>query len=273
MELIKPSEVSSKILTLLDESDEKVIIVSPYCKFSKWYKLTRKIKELKNRNISIEFYIRDGSDNINSRKEVEKINIDPILIKDLHCKIYLNEKYGIVSSMNLLLSSEINSLEIAYKTETDVEYNELLNFHTRYISLNKVNSKEHNTVKIPNGMDWKDFVCYEIGDQSGRNAYHKFYRGEINIKTSINNYYIGIFNNGEDFLQISGILSYKELEYAKGFHQRLEEESGSIIEFEEGEDNHYSFIFGIMPKLKSNRIYNIDSSELDDIASYIINFI
>ena len=38
MKLIKPTEISARILTLLDESDERVIIVSPYMKISKWYK-------------------------------------------------------------------------------------------------------------------------------------------------------------------------------------------------------------------------------------------
>ena len=39
MKLIKPSEISSSILTLLDESDERVIIVSLYMKVSKWLNL------------------------------------------------------------------------------------------------------------------------------------------------------------------------------------------------------------------------------------------
>ena len=39
MKLIKPSEISAKILTLLDESNERVILVSPYMKIPKWDKL------------------------------------------------------------------------------------------------------------------------------------------------------------------------------------------------------------------------------------------
>jgi hypothetical protein len=45
VKLINPSEISARILTLLDESDERVIIVSPYMKISKWYKFVNKVNE------------------------------------------------------------------------------------------------------------------------------------------------------------------------------------------------------------------------------------
>ena len=60
MKLIKPSQISGEILTLFEEADERVIIVSPYCKISKWYKLLSKLKSLIERNIKIEFYVREG---------------------------------------------------------------------------------------------------------------------------------------------------------------------------------------------------------------------
>jgi hypothetical protein len=131
MKLIKPSEISGEIMTLLEEADEKVILVSPYCKFSKWYKLLRKFEELQERRIPVEFYVREGEHA--SIAEVEAVGFDPIVIPGLHSKIYLNEKFGIVSSMNLLLSSDTNSLEIGYKTETKEEFEELQNFYNRYI--------------------------------------------------------------------------------------------------------------------------------------------
>ena len=51
MKLIKPSDISARILPLLDESDERVIIVSPYMKISKWYKFMHKVNGLKTRRI------------------------------------------------------------------------------------------------------------------------------------------------------------------------------------------------------------------------------
>ena len=46
MIFLKPNNVSGEIMNLLDEANDKVIIVSPYCKFEKWFKLKNKIKDL-----------------------------------------------------------------------------------------------------------------------------------------------------------------------------------------------------------------------------------
>jgi len=133
MELIKPSEISARILTLLDESTERVIIVSPYIKISKWYKLVSKIKGLQSRRIILDIYVRDGPDNADTYRDLDQLDLKYKRIPHLHSKLYLNERMGIASSMNLLLSSEINSLEIGYATETWTEYNELLDYYHRYI--------------------------------------------------------------------------------------------------------------------------------------------
>lgn len=133
MKLLKPSEISARILTLLDESDERVILVSPYVKISKWYRIAKKIKELRTRGITLEIYVREDPDNVSTYSDLDQLELDYKKIPHLHSKLYLNEKYGIVSSMNLLLSSEINSLEIGYVTETWTEYNELFQYYNRYI--------------------------------------------------------------------------------------------------------------------------------------------
>lgn len=118
MKLNKPSEISGRILTLPDESDERVILVSPYMKISKWFKMQNKIKEMICRGIQTEIYIRDDPDKTATYLDLEKMGLQYKMISHLHSKFYLNERTGIVTSMNLLLSSEINSLEIAYETET-----------------------------------------------------------------------------------------------------------------------------------------------------------
>ncbi len=117
MKLIKPSEISARILTLLEESDERVIIVSPYMKISKWYKFMNKVNGLKNRRIHTEIYVRDDPDNAATYRDLEKLALQYKKIPHLHSKLYLNERYGIVTSMNLLLSFEINSLEIGYAAD------------------------------------------------------------------------------------------------------------------------------------------------------------
>lgn len=45
MKLIKPAEISAKIMTLIDEADKQLIVVSPYNNISGWNKLLIRIKE------------------------------------------------------------------------------------------------------------------------------------------------------------------------------------------------------------------------------------
>lgn len=135
MELLKPSEISGRILTLLDESDERVVIVSPYMKISKWYKLLNKINGLKNRGVQAEIYVRDDPDNVTTYRDLDQLALPFKKIPHLHSKLYMNERSGIITSMNLLLSSEINSLEIGCATETWEEYNGLMDLYHRYIHI------------------------------------------------------------------------------------------------------------------------------------------
>lgn len=186
MKLIKPSQISGEILTLFEEADEKMIIVSPYCKIQKWYKLLNKLKSLKERKIDIEFYVRAGE--LATIEEIEQVGIEPICIKNLHCKMYLNEKEAIVSSMNLLLSSETNSLEIAYKTTTQEEYSELVDFYNRYI---KQKEKEKKQI-----LHDKNYLIDSISDSFEQIRISENENGLV-LKTRRNTYSCFIWNKGK----------------------------------------------------------------------------
>ncbi len=203
MKQIKPSEISGKILTLLDESDERVIIVSPYVKISKWYKLVKKLDALKTRRIPVEIYVRDDPENMATYQHLDYLALPYMKIPHLHCKFYLNEKNGIVTSMNLLLSSEINSLEIGYETESWSEYNELLAYYCRYIRKSEevsCNPKEEvlqaELIVFLNGLSEK------LSDKI-RNPRLLIVENVLNINAGLNNYKVSI---SEGKLRITGSL-------------------------------------------------------------------
>ncbi len=192
MKLIKPSEISARILTLLDESDERVVIVSPYMKISKWYKFLNKFNRLKSRGILTEIYVRDDPDNVATYVDLDQLALDYKKVPHLHCKFYLNEKYGIISSMNLLLSSEFNSLEIGYATETWMEYNEVLAYYHRYIHIGE--PLRSNTIAGQKAADLKE-IMYEIREAlkgSAKNAWLWFAENTLHISTGRNNYRVSI---------------------------------------------------------------------------------
>ena len=200
MNLIKPSEISARILTLLDESDDWVILVSPYMKISRWYKIANKISGLKARGIRAAIYVRDDPENSLTYRDLDQLALQYEKIPHLHSKLYMNERCGIVTSMNLLLSSEINSLEIGYATETLEEYNELLAFYRRYIHRGKplhfdakADRQTSNMIEFMNGIR-------EKLNRTGKKPWLCFCDNGLNISTGRNVYLVSI---ADGFLRIS----------------------------------------------------------------------
>jgi hypothetical protein len=203
VKLINPSEISARILTMLDESDQWVILVSPYMKISKWYKFLNKVKELRARNILPEIYVRNDPDNKATYRDLDQLALQYKKIPHLHSKLYLNERYGIVTSMNLLLSSEINSLEIGYVTETRTEYNELLRYFHRYIHIGE--PVHCDTITGELAADLKEIIhsIREDLKSTAKNSWPWFAGNRLHISTGRNNYIVSI-NDG--YLNITACL-------------------------------------------------------------------
>jgi hypothetical protein len=264
MRFLKPNSVSGEIMNLFDEANEKVVIVSPYCKFEKWFKLKNKIKDLQSRNIEIEFYIREGEKD--TFEEVRQLGIEPKCIQNLHAKLYLNEKCGIVTSMNLLLSSEISSIELGYKTENAKEYLELIEFYNTYLKRNKK--------QIEVEFDWRNEL-HSILLEKFRGIRILESEGSLQIKTSSNNYNIFIWNNNkENRLRMSGILSGKEFDYAKTVENNF---NAKNLEFELVDGSNRRSYDAIWSTLKTNlktcSIYELHSTEIELIIHSIVDFI
>jgi hypothetical protein len=199
MKLIKPFEISAHILSLLDESAERLILISPYMRISRWFKFVNKLYEVKSRGIPIEIYVRDDPDNTATYRDLNQLELAYKKIPHLHSKLYLNEMDGIVTSLNLLLSSEINSLEIGYATETWLEYNELLDYYHRYIHADE--AIHTDTIAGQPAADLKE-IMQNIREEIKRtaknsrlwfagNAQH-IHVGRSNYRVSINDRYLRI---------------------------------------------------------------------------------
>lgn len=126
MELIQPAEISGKIMTLIDQAKEEIIIVSPYNKFTYWKKLTQRIDKAKQRGVIIKWYIRKNVEN--NVEQIRQIGIEPVEIENLHCKLYLNEQNAVVTSMNLHEYSDTSSIDIGYLITEEEKYKELTDF-------------------------------------------------------------------------------------------------------------------------------------------------
>lgn len=134
MKIIAPYQISSEIINLIHQAKEYLILVSPYMDIQKWEVFKTEFLKAQKRGVKISVYIRYDSDNFKSWEQLEAFNIKPKLIEGLHAKLYFNEHSGIVTSMNLLNSSNLSALEFGAIYDTSEELSELKKFVKSYLS-------------------------------------------------------------------------------------------------------------------------------------------
>jgi hypothetical protein len=135
MKFIPPMEISSRIMTLIEDADKHLIIVSPYFNIGKWDKMKRCLQKAKERGVTTIFVARKNVNGQQDFSPLTQLGIKPVLIQDLHAKIYLNEKFAIVASQNMIQYSDTNSIDIGYQTETAAEREELEQFIKKNLAI------------------------------------------------------------------------------------------------------------------------------------------
>lgn len=131
MKIINPNEIGTKISTLIAESLEKVIIVSPYINIYDWKKICINLRKAVLRNVKIEIYYRELKEY--DKEVLDDIGVKLIHVPGLHTKLYFSENRVIVSSMNLYEYSDLNSIEIAIDYFEDEDYGKLFDYFEKYI--------------------------------------------------------------------------------------------------------------------------------------------
>ncbi|RZK10136.1 MAG: hypothetical protein EOO46_11675 [Flavobacterium sp.] len=272
MELIKPKQISGEIMTLIEEADKKMIIVSPYYNISNWPKLLNPLNKLKTRKVDAEFYVREGEEA--SIREITKFGFTAIPIKRLHTKLYFNEREAIVSSMNLVSASDEHSLDIAMKTETKEEYNEIVEYYERYIKreVQQQPQQQHQPKQVY--YDWKEELDRRLEETLRRNVYIRSFSDHIQIQAG-NRYEAGIGTEFGNELFLSGILSNEEYQYAKANH--VFKGNKMAIYLQEGGRRGSSYVYdmvcGRMSRLKSRSIHSLQLDEQELIIDTIHGFI
>ena len=102
-------DVESAVRRLIKEAREEIIIVSPYNKF--WINLKDDLHDALERGVAVSLIYRKG-ENLSDIKWLEKEGATVLPVERLHSKLYVNETTALVTSMNLVESSAINSKEI-----------------------------------------------------------------------------------------------------------------------------------------------------------------
>lgn len=116
-------EVASQVLKVIRDAKREVVLVTPYLDLFPWHHAQDALKQAADKGVTVRVLIRPRDSEAGEHKpspDREK-SVDWLLknqiavweVTNLHAKIYLNEEYVVLSSMNLTESSTRNSRDIA----------------------------------------------------------------------------------------------------------------------------------------------------------------
>ena len=115
--VIRDSFINSHLLELIGRSEKYLVLVSPYLKL--WGHLETQIENSVKRGVDVQLWYRSDQEKKYKKTydKLSKMGVKVDKIDTLHSKLYLSEKEGLMTSMNLLDFSKSNSREIGILTD------------------------------------------------------------------------------------------------------------------------------------------------------------
>lgn len=117
MDVLSSTDISREVLALIEGAKQVLILVTPY--FDPWDRLTTELKRAAMRpGIKVVLLLRGGEDRAKQEeksRDVQAAGVQVGFLSRLHAKVYISESQAIVTSMNLLKSSALDSWELAIR--------------------------------------------------------------------------------------------------------------------------------------------------------------
>jgi hypothetical protein len=272
MKIIPPYQISSEILNLINQSEKYIVLISPYVNFRNWGGIKQEIEKAIQKGVKIEFITRYDVDNNKSWEQIEALGIKPKLVKNLHAKLYYNEKSGIVTSMNLLTSSNLSAIEFGAIYDTKEEIQELKYFVKQFLS-------PHFETELPSDDDLylakEKFILAlgnSISNMTGRYARCKWTNGEISINAN-NQFTLGLDKVKKE-LFLYGIISGDESNESEIFIQDFRKHFSGFETFLDGEKGRACAIVTVSKKSFTSDNFNfLKVAEKKEIIKVTCGFI
>jgi len=269
MKIIQPFQISSEILNLINRAKKYIVLVSPYVNFNNWEGIKQEIEKAKQRGVKIEFITRFEVDNNKSWEQIKSLGIEPKLVKNLHAKLYYNETSGIVTSMNLLTSSNLSAIEFGAIYDTKKEIQELKYYVKEFLI-------PHLEKELPNDNDLfiakeKFIIILEnyISNTFSINAKCRWYNDHIEINAN-NRFTLGLDKVKKNMF-LYGIISKDESKLSKIFIEYFKKSFKEYdIYLDKGE---LDIIITSKKKYTSDNFNFLKVFEKKEILDITVNFI
>ncbi len=137
MKFIEINKNNSTLVSLIDNAEKFVVIVSPYNDFSKLNELKNAINSATDRGVEVNYYVREGE----GFNGMEGLKVNLFEVAKLHAKIFFSENEAYISSGNLISRPDINWL---CRLNTQEELDELITFFENTIKPSTIKLEPEN---------------------------------------------------------------------------------------------------------------------------------
>lgn len=121
MEILNPSDHISRLVSLINQAEKFIVMVSPFTNLEGWGHLREAIVRAVESGVDLSYYVREGE----GRKGIEGLNVRVFEVPALHAKMFFSEKEAMISSFHLLYNEDINW---ACVLDFPEEYRDLVQF-------------------------------------------------------------------------------------------------------------------------------------------------
>lgn len=266
MKIIEPYQIAGEILNLINRAEKFLFLVSPYVDFKNWEAIKKEIVNAQKRGVEITFYVRSEPDNYKSWEQVEQLGMNPQLVKNLHAKLYYNEKTGIVTSMNLLVSSNLNAIEFGAIYDTEEELNILKSFEGRFLKPNAEEKKPNEEDIYLTKEKITNVLCNVLSKELNRSIYCKWQQQCYTLNAN-NQFYFGI-DRVKNIFWVQAVISDWERINSGVFVQNTS--LRNVVNFEVEEN---SIVAILNTSLSSSFIDNLRLNEKRKVLDTTIGFV
>ena len=280
MKIIHPNKVTGQLLDIIHEAEKELVIVSPYVNFSYWQKPVTAIQQAIARGVKVDFYIRHEPGKDTGRAHVEKLGITPILVENLHAKIYYNEADGIITSMNLLHSSDSNSIEIGSQVETPAELEELRRIVQRFLAHYKAPAAPAlSTSSPPNvlqSLPFDQLLTNHLASTVDADGYAEWEDDHALSISALRNSFTLRVTQPTNKIVLEGIITQRAASRYTSHSQRHLKAPPMLYKLEPGDPNanHYTRIRGTYTHFPTTpKLDQLPQPEKDALLTNIADFI
>lgn len=274
MKILPPHKISGALFDIIHEARQELVLVSPYVDLTHWKQLATALIAARERGVRITFYTRHEPNKPTSKEQVEALGITPQLVAWLHAKFYFNENTGLITSLNLLGSSNSNSIEIGSQLETTEELEVLRHFVKQYLVPQEIGKKVSDEEKCLNTADFgqtlsdylEKFVDNSCEVTSGSSK-------SLSIQ-ALSNSFTATIDGPKYQLVLDGIISGREADRYSAKRTKHFKSSALRYELQRGDKGYYDMICATLAQpLSASRFNTLTPAEKKHLRTVIADFL